>query len=102
MGIKYFNYSKSIRKFTISKSDARKLIFKCKSDDYIGMKIFFGILRQLTKGEFSATNNSPKYIKAEPITKATNCPIIPPPWFAKYKLNPVMEMVCRISSNEIR
>jgi sulfate adenylyltransferase len=41
MGIKYFNYSKSIRKFTISKSDARKLIFKCKSDDYIGMKIFF-------------------------------------------------------------
>ena len=41
MGIKYFDYSKSIEKFTISKSDARKFIFKCKSDNYIGMKIFF-------------------------------------------------------------
>ena len=41
MGIKYFDYSKSIQKFTVSKSDAKKFIFRCKSDNYIGMKIFF-------------------------------------------------------------
>ena len=41
MGIKYFDYGKSIQKFTVSKSDARKSIFRCKSDNYIGMKIFF-------------------------------------------------------------
>ena len=41
MGIKYFNYSKSIKKFTLSKSDVKKYIFCCKSDNYIGMKIFF-------------------------------------------------------------
>ena len=41
LGIKYFNYSKNIKRFTISKRDARKYIFCCKSDNYIGMKIFF-------------------------------------------------------------
>jgi len=41
MGIKYFDYSKSIRKFVISKNDVRKFIFQCKSDNYVGMKIFF-------------------------------------------------------------
>lgn len=41
MGIKYFNYNKSVKKFTISRSEARKYIFRCKSNSYIGMKIFF-------------------------------------------------------------
>ena len=41
MGIKYFDYSESIQEFTISKNDVRKFIFQCKSDNYVGMKIFF-------------------------------------------------------------
>ena len=41
LGIKYFDYSKSIKKFTVSKKDVRKFIFQCKSDNYVGMKIFF-------------------------------------------------------------
>jgi len=41
LGIKYFDYGKSIEKFTISKNDARKFIFQCKSNNYVGIKIFF-------------------------------------------------------------
>jgi sulfate adenylyltransferase len=41
LGIKYFDYSKSTEEFFISKREARKYIFECKTNDYIGMKIFF-------------------------------------------------------------
>jgi ATP sulfurylase len=41
LGIKYFDYPKTIEKFYISESEAKKFIFECKSNKYIGMKIFF-------------------------------------------------------------
>ncbi|MDC0046813.1 hypothetical protein OAJ20_04205 [Candidatus Pelagibacter sp.] len=41
LGIKYFDYSGKIKQFKISKKNARKYIFNCKSNDYVGMKIFF-------------------------------------------------------------
>lgn len=41
LGIKYFDYSGITEKFTISKESARNYIFNCKSNNYVGMKIFF-------------------------------------------------------------
>jgi sulfate adenylyltransferase len=41
LGIKFFDYSKSIHKFRINKKDVKKYIFECKSNDYVGLKIFF-------------------------------------------------------------
>jgi len=41
LGIKFFNYGKKIHKFKISKEDVKKYIFECKSDNYVGLKIFF-------------------------------------------------------------
>ena len=41
MGIKYFDYKHTKNIFTISKNEARKYIFNCKSNNYAGMKIFF-------------------------------------------------------------
>ncbi len=41
LGIKYFDYTGTIEKFTISKENARNYIFNCKSNNYVGMKIFF-------------------------------------------------------------
>ncbi len=41
LGIKFFNYPNLKNSFKISKREARKYIFKCKSNNYIGMKIFF-------------------------------------------------------------
>ncbi len=41
LGIKYFNYSNCNEVFKISKEQTRKYIFACKTNNYIGMKIFF-------------------------------------------------------------
>ena len=41
LGIKYFDYNNSIKKFSISKNETRKYIFACKTNNYVGMKIFF-------------------------------------------------------------
>jgi sulfate adenylyltransferase len=41
LGIKFFDYSKINTKFKISKSEVKKHIFECKSNNYIGLKIFF-------------------------------------------------------------
>ena len=41
LGIKYFDYSNVNSKFKITKKEAKKYIFECKSDDYVGLKIFF-------------------------------------------------------------
>jgi len=41
LGIKFFDYSKNIYKFKISKNQVKKYIFECKSNNYIGLKIFF-------------------------------------------------------------
>jgi len=41
LGIKFFDYSKSIVGFTLSKKIVGKFIFECKSNNYVGMKIFF-------------------------------------------------------------
>ena len=41
LGIKFFDYSRLKHKFKISKKNVKKYIFECKSDNYIGLKIFF-------------------------------------------------------------
>lgn len=41
LGIKFFDYTNSINKFKISKSDVKKYIFNSKSINYVGLKIFF-------------------------------------------------------------
>ena len=41
LGIKYFDYNNSIKKFTVTKNNVRRFIFQCKTNKYVGMKIFF-------------------------------------------------------------
>ena len=41
LGIKYFNYSNCKEIFKISKKQTKNYIFCCKTNNYIGMKIFF-------------------------------------------------------------
>ena len=41
LGIKYFNYSNCKEIFKVSRKRVKKLIFGCKKNNYIGMKIFF-------------------------------------------------------------
>ena len=41
LGIKFFDYGKSCLKFKIYKKDVKKFIFESKSNNYIGLKIFF-------------------------------------------------------------
>jgi len=41
MGIKFFDYNNLQEKFMISKKDVKDYIFECKSNSYVGLKIFF-------------------------------------------------------------
>ena len=41
LGIKFFDYGKSCLKFRIYKKDVKKFIFESKSNNYVGLKIFF-------------------------------------------------------------
>ncbi len=50
LGVKYFDYSGKIEKFKISKKNVRNYIFNCKSNNYVGMKIFFKYGNQFCAG----------------------------------------------------
>jgi sulfate adenylyltransferase len=41
MGIKYFDYNKIKKTFSLDKKLVKKYIFSCKKNNYIGLKIFF-------------------------------------------------------------
>ena len=47
---KILDYNGKIKKFKISKKDARNYIFNCKSNNYVGMKIFFKYGNQFCSG----------------------------------------------------